>query len=186
MKSLLQHPVTSLKWLKTEVSPPDFELQGTEGVFATLAFLDAEHILARARTAEGVWTLKHLGLLNPVVTLRELGGRTNLAIFHPHTLRHGRLQFLDGTAFDWKWRHRGGPGGTFLDQEGQSIVHLRAPAGWDSETAPRLEQCEVELAPAALSTPMRSALLAAFGWYLILFDQMKERNAVVAETSLRV
>jgi hypothetical protein len=29
-------------------------------------------------------------------------------------------------------------------------------------------------------------LLAAFGWYLILFDRLREKEAVVAETSLRL
>ncbi len=165
--------------------PPDFELLGTEGVFATLAFLDDKHTLARVRTAEGVWTLKHLGILTPVVTLRGLGDTTNLATFHPHALRHGKLQFHDGASFDWKWLHKGGPGGAFLDPDGKSLVRLQAPTGWNPEAGLDLEQCEVELTP-ALSTHLPSALLAAFGWYLILFDQMKERDAVVAETTLRL
>jgi hypothetical protein len=185
MKSLVEHPATSLKWRKSGVSPPDFELLGAEGIFATLAFLDDEHTLARVRTAEGVWTLKHLGILTPVVTLREMGGTTNLATFHPHALRHGKLQFLDGAAFDWKWLHKGGPGGAFLDPDGESLIRLRAPAGWNPDAMADLDGCDVDLTPAH-ATRARSALLAAFGWYLILFDQMKEKDAVVAETTLRL
>jgi len=185
MKSLVAHPATSLKWRRSGINPPDFELLGTEGVFATIAFLDDKHTLARVRTAEGVWTLKHLGVLTPAVTLREVGGTTNLATFHPHALRHGKLQFLDGASFDWKWLHKGGPGGAFLDPEGESLVRLHPPTGWDPDSSAELEQCDVDLVP-AFSTHLRSALLAAFGWYLILFDQMRERDAVVAETTLRL
>jgi hypothetical protein len=185
MKSLVEHPTTSLKWRRCGITPPDFELLGTDGVFATLAFLNDEHTFARVRTAEGVWTLKHLGVLTPAVTLRGLEDPTNLATFHPHALRHGKLQFHDGTSFDWKWLHEGGPGGAFLDPEGEPLVRLHAPDGWDPNATAELEQCDVDLIP-ALSTHLPSALLAAFGWYLILFDQMKERDAVVAETTLRL
>jgi hypothetical protein len=179
MKSLVEHPATALTWRRCGITPPDFELLGTAGVFATLAFLNEERTFARVRTAEGVWTLKHLGILTPVVTLRVVGGTTNLATFHPHALRHGKLQFLDGASFDWKWLHEGGPGGAFLDPEGQPLVRLQAPS-----TA-GLEPCDVLLDP-SLATHGRSALLAAFGWYLLLFDQMKESEAVVAETTLRL
>ena len=185
MRSLVEHPATSLKWLRSGVSPPDFELLGGDGVFATLAFLDDEHTLARVRTAEGVWTLKHLGILNPVVTLREAGGTTNLATFHPHALRHGKLQFFDGASFDWEWLHEGGPSGAFLDPGGKPLVRFHAHTGKDLKSAAELEQCDVDLEP-AFSTRLRSAMLAAFGWYLILFDHMRERNAVAAETSLRL
>jgi hypothetical protein len=185
MKSLVEQPATSLKWLKSQTSPPDFELQGGGEVFATLAFLDDEHLLARVRTAEGVWTLKHLGFLNPVVTLREAGGTTNLATFHPHALRYGKLQFLDGATFDWEWFHETGPGGAFLDPGGKPLIRFHAHTGRDLKSSPEFEQCDVELEP-AFSTRLRGAMLAAFGWYLIVFDQLRERNAVAAETSLRL
>jgi hypothetical protein len=185
MKSLVEHPTTSLKWLKSETSPLDFELQGADGIFATLAFLDDECILARIRTAEGTWTLKHLGVLNPVVTLREAGGTTNLATFHPHALRYGKLQFLDGAAFDWEWFHETAPGGAFLDPGGKPMVRLHAHSGRDLKSTPELEWCDVDLEP-AFSTLLRGAMLATIGWYLILFDHLKERDAVAAETSLRL
>lgn len=185
MKSLVEHPAASLKWRRSGITPPDFELLGNQGVFATLAFLDDEHTLARVRTAEGVWTLKHLGIMTPIVTLRAEGGTTNLATFHPHALQHGKLQFLDGASFDWKWLHKGGPGGVFLDPGGEPMIRLHAHAGRDPDATMELEQCDVDLV-SAHSTHWRSALLAAFGWYLILFDQMKERDAVGAETTLRL
>jgi hypothetical protein len=185
MRSLVEHPATSLKWLRSGFSPPDFELLGTDGVYATFTFLDADHTLARVSTAEGTWTLKHLGILNPVVTLRQEGDKTNMATFHPHALRHGKLDFLDGATFDWKWFHEAEPGGAFLDPGGKPMVSLFARKGRNLRPAAGLEQGDVDLNP-ALATRMRGAMLAAFGWYLILFDEMREKEAVAAETSLRL
>lgn len=185
MKSLIELPAATLEWRRSGFTPPDFELNGSVGVFATLTFLDATHTLARVKTAEGTWTLKHLGLLAPVVTLREEGASTNLATFHPHALRHGRLEFRDGTAYDWVWLHEAQPGGAFLDQDSRPLVRLHAHPGRDLASTPGLETCEVDLHTEPTSR-MRHALLAALGWYLILYDHMKEMDAVAAETALRL
>jgi hypothetical protein len=185
MRSLVEYPATSLKWLRGDFSPPGFELLGVDGVYATLTFLDAERTLARVSTAEGEWTLKHLGVLNPVVTLRMEGNKTNMATFHPHAFRHGKLDFLDGATFDWKWFHEAEAGGGFLDPAGRPMISLFAHSGRDLGPTVELRQCEVDLDP-ALSTQLRGAMLAAFGWFLILFDEMREKDAVAAETSLRL
>ena len=185
MKSLIELPTASLEWRRSGFTPPDFELYGNDGVFATLAFLDEEHTLARVKTAEGVWTLKHLGILAPAVTVREEGGTTNLATFHPHALRHGKLQFHDGTVFDWVWLQDAGPGGAFLDQTGKPLVRLHAHPGRDLTASPDLEKCEVDL-DLAPSSRMRHAMLAALGWFLILFDHMKVKDDIAAETALRL
>ena len=185
MKSLTELQDTTLEWRQAATQPETFELHTEAGTFATLAFLDERCALARVETAEGTWTLKHLGLLNPVVTLREEGGKANLATFHPHALRHGSLQFQDGAAFEWAWYPGTGPGGTFLDAEGLPLVRLRAHPGRDLTSKPGFERCEVDLNQAAPSRS-RHALLAAFGWYLILFDHLKEQDAAAAETALRL
>jgi hypothetical protein len=186
MKSLIDHPATTLTWQRSGFSPPDFELVGQAGVFATLGFLDDDHTLVRARTAEGDWTLKHLGILTPAVTLREIGGKDNLAIFHPHLLRHGKLQFADGPVFEWAWHRGAEAGGAFLDPGGKPLLRLRVRPGTPPGSAGDLERCEVELVPTAL-TRSRTALLAAFGWFLILFDHMKEKDAAAsADMALRI
>jgi hypothetical protein len=161
-------------------------LQGTPGVYATLTFLEEGKSLARIRTAEGTWTVKHLGLLNPIITLREEGSSINLATFHPHALRHGKLEFLDGAVFDWALLHGAGPGGAFLDAAGKPLVHLQAHLGRDLTSPPEdLETCDVDLdtGPAAA---FRQALLAALGWYLLQLDHLKTRDEAAAETALRL
>lgn len=185
MKSLIDLPALSLEWRRSGFNPPDFELCGNAGVYATLAFLDRAQTLARVKTAEGTWTLKHLGLLAPTVTLREEGSTTNLATFHPHALRHGKLEFQGGATYDWVWLHDGGPGGAFLDPGGRPLVRLHAHIGRDLTSFPGLEACHVDVHQEA-SARMRHALLAALGWYLLLCDDLKERDAVAAETALRM
>jgi hypothetical protein len=162
MKSLTGFSGATLAWRRGGGSPPEFQLQAGDEVVATLALLDEDGGLVRVETAEGTWTLKHLGLLTPVVTLREEGGTVNLATFHPHAFRHGKLQFLDGAVFDWTWHHGAEAGGAFLDPGGKPLVSLQTHSGRDLSTAPGLERCEVDLSPAP-SAHLRQALLAAFG-----------------------
>jgi hypothetical protein len=185
MKSLNEHPCTSLEWKPSVFTPPDFELQGQDGVFATLAFKDPEHTLARVRTAEGDWTIKHLGILNPVVTVREEGATRNLATFHPHALRHGKLKFADGAVYDWLWHHDTGRDGEFQDPDGLRLVSLRVRPGRDLGSPAEPAVCDVSLDLGA-STRYRHALLACVGWFLVLFDHVKQREEAAAETALRL
>lgn len=185
MRSLSELPATHLEWRRNRLVPSEFRLHAEEGIVASLLLLDDEHALARVETDEGAWTLRHLGLLNPVITLRPEGSRTNLAVFHPHAFRHGKLQFEDGPAFDWVWRRETGPGGTFLDAESLPLVRLRGHEGRDLHGFPGLERGEVTLGEPP--TPRsRQALLAAVGWYLLLFDQLNAREEAAAETALRL
>ncbi len=185
MRSLAELPTTALAWKKGTAIPLAFKLHGNGGIYATLTVQNEERTLARVETDEGTWTLKHLGVMVPAVTLRAEGGMTNLAIFHPHALRHGNLQFADGVAYDWAWIHGDAPGGAFLNSEGLPLVRLHGHAGRDLRSGSDLEKCDVELGlvPTGRS---RQALLAAIGWYLILFDHVKELDAVAAETALRL
>ena len=185
MKSLAEIPTPILEWRRSISHPPDFELNGNAGVYATLTFLDPDWSMARVRTSDGTWTLKHLGILTPIVTLREEGGTSNLATFHPHALRLGRLQFTDGAVFDWAWQHDSGAGGIFLDPDGKPLVRLQALTGKHPSSNAELEACEVNLNLGSFAR-RRHALLAAIGWYLVLFDHLKERDSVVAETTLRM
>lgn len=185
MRSLSESTTNILEWRRSGANPRSFELHVEQEVFATMTFMDEGCILARAETAEGTWTLKHLGVMNPVVTLREEGGKVNLATFHPHAFRHGRLEFEDGAAFDWIWHHGVGPGGTFADLSGMPLVRLHARTGRDASSLPGYELGDVEL-DTTHPARFRHAILAAIGWYLLVFDHLKARDATAAETALRM
>jgi hypothetical protein len=183
MKSLTDLKAALLEWRREEGLPLSFKLCGEEGIAAILVFPDRQETLARVETAEGTWTLKHLGVLNPAVTLREDGKTTNLAVFHPHAFRHGKLKFSDGAVFDWATLHGEEPGGAFLDLEGMPMVrlHVRPALGPTPQGTP--ESGMVELGQTSKAR-WRHAVLAALGWLLLLIDEWKEHPEHAAETSL--
>jgi hypothetical protein len=183
MKSLTDMKPALLEWRMEGGLPMSFKLCAEDGIAAVLVFPDRLDTLARVETAEGSWTLKHLGVLNPVVTLREDGKKTNLAVFHPHAFRHGKLEFADGAVFDWTTLHDDEPGGAFLDIEGMPMVRLHARPPLKPLVRAGLESGMVELGQAPKAR-WRHGVLAAIGWYLLLIDQLKEHPEHAAEASL--
>ena len=185
MKSLTVMKTTLVEWRKDPALPLAFQLMGEEGMVASVTFPNPQDTLAVVETAEGRWTLKHLGLLNPVTTVREEGATRNMAVFHPHALRHGKLQFTDGAVFDWAHLHDDEPGGAFLDIEGKPMVriHYRTKDIATPGGPPNYGITELGQPPAAR---WRHALLAATGWYILLMDRYKEFPEHCAEKSLLI
>ncbi len=58
--------------------------------------------LATAETADGTWTFKRVGFLNPRVTIRAAGSPDNLAVYQPKFWGDGTVTFADGAAFRWQ------------------------------------------------------------------------------------
>jgi hypothetical protein len=185
MKSLTEMKSGLLEWHREEGLPFAYRLSGEDGVAATLAFPDASDTLAQLETAEGSWTIKHLGLLNPITTLREAREKTNIAVFHPHLLRHDKLEFTDGAVFDWVTLHDHEPGGAFLDIEGKPMVRIHGLPVLKPVADTDLDSGLVELGQAPVAR-WRHAILAAMGWYILLLDHFKENPAHAAEMSMRM
>ncbi|MBL0313631.1 MAG: hypothetical protein IPP78_13155 [Holophagaceae bacterium] len=185
MKSLTEMKSALLEWRREEGQALAYTLSGDDGVAATLIFPDDSDTLARLETAEGSWTIKHLGLLNPITTIREAGEKTNIAVFHPHALRHDKLEFADGAVFDWVALHDHEPGGAFLDIEGKPMVRIHGLLAHIPSTGADLDSGLVELGQAPVAR-WRHAILAAMGWYILQLDHFKENPAHAAEMSLRM
>lgn len=185
MKSLTEMKPALLEWRREAGQPLAYRLHLEDGIAASLVFPDRWNVLAKVETAEGSWTLKHLGLLNPVTTLREEGDKRNLAVYRPHALRHGKLEFADGAVFDWATLHDGAPGGAFLDLMGLPLVRLHARPTESPQAGLPFDSGFVELGQAPKAR-WRHAILAAFGWYLLLMDHYQEHPQHAAEMSLRM
>jgi hypothetical protein len=185
MKSLTETKPALLEWRREAGPGLAYKLQMEDGTAASLVFPDRWNVLAKVETAEGNWTIKHLGLLNPITTLREEGDKRNLAVFHPHALRHGKLEFADGAVFDWATLHDGAPGGAFLDFMGIPMVRIHARPAVEPKPGMDLDSGMVELGQAPKAR-WRHAILAAFGWYILLMDHYKEFPEHAAEFSLRM
>lgn len=185
MQSITEMKTGLLEWRREEGLPFAYKLYGKDGVVASLVFPDSTDTLAQLETAEGNWTIKHLGLLNPITTLREAGEKTNIAVFHPHALRHDKLEFADGAVFDWVALHDHEPGGAFLNIEGKSMVRIHGLPLHIPSTGADLDSGLVELGQPPVSR-WRHAILAAMGWYTLQLDHFKENPVHAAEMSMRM
>lgn len=189
MKSLSDLPAVSLEWRTSGGPDSGYELVSNQDRVASLTFLDDAQDLARIETAEGTWTFKHAGLLNAVVTLREEGSHSDLAIFHPHAFRHGKLEFADGAVYDWvalPGKEDGTEsGGAFLDEQGAPLLRLHAQALMAGKAPAQPHQGTVELGTPSQAR-WRYALLASLGWYLLTTEHLRGHQVVAAETCLRL
>jgi hypothetical protein len=185
MKSLTEMNPSLMEWRRKVGPTLAYELHTETGIAASLTFPDRDSTLALVETAEGSWTLMHLGLLNPVVTLREAGEKQNLATFRPHPFRHGRLDFTDGATFEWATLHGEAAGGAFLDASGSQLVRLQVQLGLDPEADPDLASGLVVTGKPPQAR-WRHAILSAIGWYVLVLDHLKEHPEHAAEFSLRM
>ena len=183
MKSLMEMKPTLMEWRRRAGPALAYDLHTTKGLAVSLEFPDLGSTLARVETAEGFWTIKHLGLLNPVITLRVAGESRNLALYQPHAFRHGRLEFSDGVTYDWAILHGATPGGAFLSRAGIPLVRLHPRLGLDATQDMDSGMVELGHPP---QKRWRHGLLAALGWYLLVLDHYKEYPEHAAEFSLRL
>ena len=187
MTALTRIQSTPLAWHQEDGVPPSYTLCGQDGPVATLKFLPGQNTLARVETAEGAWTLLHRAFPAGTVTLREPGSRVDLATYHPHPFGQGDLTFLPGDSFRWLPLEGIEAGGTFLEVEGMPLVRLtvmpdrshrlHVPGGTAVGAVEALPPHHHQAGP---------ALLAAFGWYLLQLEAIKEHPTCAAETSLRL
>ncbi len=187
MTALTRIQSTPLAWHQEADNPPSFTLRGQDGPVATLQFLPGQNTLARVETADGAWTLLHRAFPADTVSLREPGSRVDLATFHPHPSGQGDLMFLNGDTFHWRPLAGIEPGGAFLEAEGMPLVRLtvmpdrshrlHVPGGTAVGAVEALPPHHHQAGP---------ALLAAFGWYLLQVEGLKEHTTQAAETSLRL
>lgn len=166
MQALTNVGTDILEWRAARPDGTAFELTSAEGLHATLAWSEAD-TLATVETPEGTWTFKRVGVLGKHITLREEGAHANLAEFHPHTFRRGRLAFRDGAEFVWNHLHHH-LGWAFLDLEGNEVLRLQP---WPETPGHALEKGMVQgrvILEGRGGAHWRDAFLAAFGWYLLL------------------
>jgi hypothetical protein len=152
---------STLRWLRTQESPAEFTLSAGEAPVARLRWLQAGGSLATAETAEGSWTLKRGGFLNPHITLRKPGGGENLARLTAH-LSHHEIQIARGASYRF---HRAGllvPAWKVTTEEGGEVLHIEP-----GREGRKLEGGAVVAASTAVDLP-DLLLLAVIGWYFIV------------------
>ncbi len=158
MRPLAEVATDELLWVQPAARKRAHELRAGNEVVATLTFQRGS--LADAVAADGHWTFKRQGFWHPRVTARVAGSDTDLALFRPHWMGGGTLDFPDGRTIrlssanlwqtEWVW------------QESElALVRFKGRHGLLKANG------SVTIVPEALTRP-DLALLVLLGWYLIL------------------
>ena len=182
MKALSSTVGTDLYWMQPAgLDNRWFELRAGGSLVATLGFESLCDSLARAESADGSWTFRRVGILNPRVTVRKAGEEASLAIYTPRwTGREGTLEFPDGRVFGWVQANFWATKFQITDAAGYSWVSFESGAEKSrlSDIFKTQARVEIDLRGRALS---ELPLLVLLGWYLVILQ--KQDAAVVAATT---
>ena len=102
MKSLAELEGEEAKWIQPKTFERLYQLKWRDEVLASLSFRSRTGTLATGKTAEGSWTFKRVGFLNPRITVRAVGSEEDLAVYQPKFWGDGALSFKDGPVFAWR------------------------------------------------------------------------------------
>ena len=72
MEPLSNLEQAGLSWIQPKARERFFELRSGDPLFATLSFRSGFGTMATAETAEGSWTFKRAGFLNPRISIPQL------------------------------------------------------------------------------------------------------------------
>lgn len=176
MKSLKSVGKAELRWTQPKLRQASFELRAGEEVYATLQWAKVGGSLVTGETAEGRWTFKRVGFLNPRITIRRAGEETDFAIFRPSWKGDGTLRFVDGRVFtletaDFWWSEW-----SFNSADGRPLIVFRRDTG-------RIFRSEatVDLREGACDSP-ELCVLVLLGWYVMILIQHDAGTSIVAHS----
>ncbi len=178
MESIMIVAGQPLHWVQPKAMEKRYELRTAEGLYGTLQFENNWGTLARAETADGNWTFKRVGFLNPRITVRRAGSEQNLAVYAPKFWGDGLLE-LGGRRYHWKcgnfWASQWG----FAGPDDKFIFLLRQ--GTDEFKLSDLLkiQAHVDLMPEAHGNG-DLPLLMLLGWYLLILHLEEVAGATAA------
>ena len=179
MEGLIDLNGGSLHWVEPKAFEHGYELRDDQGaLYGSMSFRTALGSLAVAEMALGAWSFKRVGFLNPRVTVRVKGQEVDAALFHPKFAGGGRLEFADGTSFQWRstnfWQSRW----AFFDGRESPLVEFTPgpSAGMLSDLFKT--QATVTCHEGGVAAEILS-MLVALGFYLILLHKQDMETAVV-------
>ena len=170
METLSKVAAMPLYWVQPTTFERWFELRSGDHVVATLGWKTSCGTLAGAESADGHWTFKRVGFLNPRVTVRDAGSEIDLAIFWPNWLGDGRLEFAGGDVFRWQSTNFWATNWCFTDSGGTPLVAFKPGAEEAKLSDMFKQQAMVEVRPEGRAVP-ELPLLVLVGWYLMILRQ---------------
>jgi hypothetical protein len=122
VESLFSVDANELRWVRNGLH---YELRTDDAVVATLACNITTRTGGYAETADGAWSLKREGVIQPSVTVYSAGTEDKVALFLARQGPQRRLLVLDAGYFTWIPAYeRGRHVWKFLDQQDQCLFFL--------------------------------------------------------------
>jgi hypothetical protein len=180
MEALSTVVAMPLYWIQPKTFERRFELRAGDSLIATLCFETAFGTLATAESADGSWTFKRVGFLNPRVTVREVGVDTNLAVYQPRFWGDGSLEFRDGRVYRWRATNFWGTQWGFADSDENQLFALKPGVDKPKLSDLLKTQALVEIEPQGHTLP-ELPLLVLLGWYLMILHH--DDTAAIAATT---
>jgi hypothetical protein len=184
MKSLSHLNHTVLSCVQPKTLDRFFEIRQNEEVVATLAFESKFGTLATAITADGTWTFKRVGFLNPHITVRCSAKEEDLAVYEPRLLGGGVLSFPHGLTMKWKSTGFWGNSWSFVLSDENVLVGFKSGLEHGKLADIFKTQATIDINPIPYVKKYLT-MLAALGMYLILMEH-EESASVATMTSSAV
>jgi hypothetical protein len=165
---------SALEWIRVAESPPSFSLRAGDRELAVLTWSRPEGSLATATTAEGKWTMKRAGFLQPAILVRAEGSTGPIARLSAHLARH---EIKVGADPPYRLRHTSHlvPSWRLTDATGREVLHI--------EPVPEkraLEAGAVLVAPAPARAP--TLLLVVLTWYFVVLSWFEDEALEAVES----
>jgi len=159
-----------------------YELRADDALRGKLEFRSIWGTLAWAESGQYAFSFKRLGFLNPRVSVRLRNSENDYAMYHPKFFGGGRLELPDGSTHLWepinfwrtKWR--------FCDSSG--FPELNFEQGAENFKLKDIFKLQAYVDFKRISFTEETAfLLASFGFYLMVLNQMDSSAAAAAAAS---
>ncbi len=172
------------EWIQPKTFERLYELRWGEETLAWLTFRSSTGTLATAESAEGSWTFKRVGFLNPRITVRAAGSEEDLAVYQPKFWGDGVLSFKSGLHFAWKPTNFWSTAWAFVDAEENVVIAFQP--GVEKEKLRDILKTQFRLTLHHIGAIRETApLLATLGMYLLILHQEDAAAAgAVATTSI--
>lgn len=171
-----------LEWLQPKTFDTYYELRSDRGLLGTLTFRSNFGTLAVGETADGKWSFKRVGFLNPRVTVRTYGSEHDMAMYQPKFWGDGILIFAGGPNLLWVPTNFWRTDWAFLDQDKHLIVGFKGGVAKEKLKDIFKLQTTLELVD-NIRFRDRIPLLATLGMYLIILQHQDAAGAVAATTA---
>jgi hypothetical protein len=186
MRKLSELEGEQAEWIQPKTFERLYQLIWGKEMLARLYFRSGTGTLATGETAEGIWTFKRVGFLNPRITVRAAGSEEDLAVYQPKFWGDGVLSFKGGPVFAWRPTNFWSTAWAFVAPEETVVIAFQT--GVEKERLRDIFKTQFTVTFYQMSTIREAApLLVTLGLYLLILHQEDAAAAgAIAATSAAV